>query len=134
IYGTVWIIALGHLIVFLPLGSRMMQTAVLQVKRELEEAAEVAGASHLALLVRVVVPLVRPAALALAIWIVVHSLREFSVAVMLTARGNEVLSTVLYSYWDRGDSQVAAAIAVSLMVLLACLVGLLNRFHQSEAS
>ena len=126
IYGTAWIIALGHLIVFLPLAARMMQTGVLQVHRELEEAAAVSGATFLANLHRVVVPLLRPTILALLIWLVVHSLREFSVAVMLVSRKNEVLSTILYSLWDQGEPGQAAAIAVMLMLVLGGLVAALT--------
>jgi iron(III) transport system permease protein len=122
IYGTVWIIALGHLIVFLPLAARMMQSGVLQVHRELEEAASVSGATFLQNIRRVVVPLLKPTIFALMIWLVVHSLREFSVAVMLIARENEVLSTILYSLWDQGEPGQAAAIAVILMLVLGGLV------------
>ncbi|MFO0987212.1 MAG: iron ABC transporter permease [Alphaproteobacteria bacterium] len=122
IYGTVWIIALGHLIVFLPLAARMMQSGVLQVHRELEEAASVSGATFLQNIRRVVVPLLKPTIFALLIWLVVHSLREFSVAVMLIARQNEVLSTILFSLWDQGEPGQAAAIAVILMLVLGGLV------------
>jgi iron(III) transport system permease protein len=126
IYGTIWIIALGHLIVFLPLASRMMQAGVLQIHRELEEAAAVAGASLLQNMRRVVVPLLKPTIIALLIWLIVHSLREFSVAIMLVSRDNEVLSTILYSLWDQGQAGRAAAIAVLLMLLLGALVATLT--------
>jgi iron(III) transport system permease protein len=126
IYGTIWIIALGHLIVFLPLAARMMQAGVLQIHRELEEAAAVAGASLLQNLRRVVVPLLRPTIVALLIWVIVHSLREFSVAIMLVSRDNEVLSTILYSLWDQGQAGRAAAIAVLLMLILGALVAALS--------
>jgi iron(III) transport system permease protein len=126
IYGTIWIIALGHLIVFLPLAARMMQSGVLQVHRELEEAASVSGATFLQNIRRVVVPLLKPTIFALLIWLVVHSLREFSVAVMLIARQNEVLSTILYSLWDQGEPGQAAAIAVILMLVLGGLVAVLT--------
>ena len=126
IYGTVWIIALGHLIVFLPLAARMMQSGVLQVHRELEEAASVSGATLLQNMRRVVVPLLKPTILALMIWLVVHSLREFSVAVMLISRKNEVLSTILYSLWDQGEPGHAAAIAVVLMLVLGGLVSVFS--------
>lgn len=122
IYGTIWIIALGHLIVFLPLAARMMHSGVLQVHRELEEAASVAGATLLQNMRRVVVPLLKPAIFALVIWLVVHSLREFSVAVVLASRNNEVLATILYSLWDQGEPGQATAIAVILMLVLGGLV------------
>ncbi len=132
IYGTVWIIALGHLIVFLPLAARMMQSGVLQVHRELEEAASVSGATFLQNIRRVVVPLLKPTIFALLIWLVVHSLREFSVAVMLIARQNEVLSTILYSLWDQGEPGQAAAIAVILMLVLGGLVAAFTSLTRAD--
>ena len=127
LYGTIWIIALGHLIVYLPLGARMMQAGVLQINRELEEAATVSGASLLQNLRRVVAPLLKPTIFAFLIWMIVHSLREFSVAVMLQSGRNEVLSTILFSFWETGEPERAAAIAVMLMGVLVVLVLAMGR-------
>lgn len=126
IYGTVWIVALGHLIVFLPIASRMMQAAVMQIHRELEEAAATSGATSVQTMRRVVLPLVRPAIVGLFIWMLVHSLREFSVSVMLLSGNNEVLSTVIYSFWESGEPASAAVIAIAMMVVLSGLVAIGN--------
>ena len=106
---------------------------MLQLSRELEEAAHVAGASVLHAFRRIVVPLLVPALVGVLIWVGLHSLREFSVAVMLQSGRNEVLSTVLYSYWNSGKAQYATAIAVSLMVILGGLVLLTGRLSSQRA-
>ena len=49
---------------------------------------------------------------------------EFSIAVMLQSGKNEVLSTILYSFWQTGRPERAAAVAVSLMMCLCLLVGI----------
>ena len=123
IYGTIWLIALGHLIAYLPVASRMMQAGILQIGSELEEAGVMSGASVRQNMWRVVTPLLKPTIIALMIWMIVHSLREFSIAVMLQSGKNEVLSTILYSFWQTGKPERAAAVAVSLMVCLCLLVG-----------
>ena len=134
IYGTIWIIALGHLVVYMPEACRMMQVAILQVHKELEEAATVSGAALWQNLWRIVTPLVRPMILGIFLWVFVHSLREFSIAVMLRSGKNEVLSTMLFSYWDNGRPETAAAIAVMMMLFLGVLVAIGNsrRFQGSE--
>jgi iron(III) transport system permease protein len=125
LYGTIWIIALGHVIVFLPIASRMMQTGLIQISGELEEAASIAGATLFQMLRRITVPLMSSTIVALTIWILVHSIREFSIAVMLQSGRNSVLSTILYGYWDTGRPERAAALAVLLMTaLLALIAGL----------
>ncbi|AJE46764.1 ABC transporter permease [Celeribacter indicus] len=126
LYGTIWIIALGQLIIYLPVGSRMMQAAVIQLHSELEEAGEMSGASNFQIIRRILVPLVRGTLVGLFIWIFVHSFREFSVAAMLQSGRNDVLSTVLYSYWESGQPDAAASIAVVMMVVL-CLSVVLGR-------
>ncbi len=122
LYGTVWLIALGHMILYLPIASRMMQAGLLQIGRELEEAALVARASVLENVRRIVIPLLRPTLIAVLIWVLVHSVREFSTAVMLQSGRNEVLSTILYSFWENGSSERTAAVAVMLMIALFLLI------------
>jgi iron(III) transport system permease protein len=126
LYGTIWIIALGHVIVFLPIASRMMQTGLIQISGELEEAASIAGATLFQMLRRITVPLMSSTIVALTIWILVHSIREFSIAVMLQSGRNSVLSTILYGYWDTGRPERAAALAVLLMTALLALIAVLS--------
>jgi iron(III) transport system permease protein len=126
LYGTIWVIALGHIIHFLPVSSRMMQVGLLQITSELEEAAASAGASVLQTFRRILLPLLVPTILALVIWVLVHSIREFSIAVMLQSGRNSVLSTILFGYWETGSPEHAAALAVMLMLLLLALVGILS--------
>ncbi len=127
IYGTVWLIAIGHIIAYLPVASRMMQSGLLQLTGELEEAASVAGASWLSVMGRIVLPLLVPAIVAMAIWVLVHSVREFSIAVMLQSGRNSVLSTILFNFWETGSPEKAAALAVLLMLFLLALTALFAR-------
>ncbi len=126
LYGTVWVIALGHVIAFLPISSRMMQSGLLQIAAELEEAAGMAGATLQRTFWRILLPLLAPTVIAVVIWILVHSVREFSIALMLQSGRNSVLSTIVYSYWDTGSPERAAALAVLLTLLLLALVGILS--------
>ncbi len=126
LYGTIWLIAIGHVIAFLPVASRMMQSGLLQIGRELEESASVAGASLWQSFARIILPLLMPSVVAAGIWILVHSVREFSIAIMLQSGRNSVLSTILFSYWETGSPDHAAALAVLLMVLLLALVGAMS--------
>jgi iron(III) transport system permease protein len=126
LYGTIWIIALGHVIVFLPIASRMMQSGLIQISGELEEAASIAGATLFQMSRRITVPLMSSTIAALTIWILVHSVREFSIAVMLQSGRNSVLATILYGYWDTGSPERAAALAVLLMTALLALIAILS--------
>jgi multiple sugar transport system permease protein len=70
---------------FVSLGTVLMRTFIDQVPRELDEAAEIDGASRLVILRQVIVPLVAPGILAVAVFVVVFSWNEFLFAFVFTA-------------------------------------------------
>src|SRR5204862_773592 len=45
IYGTLWLLLIAYLTVFLPLGLRTIAGVILQIDRSLEESAQMCGAS-----------------------------------------------------------------------------------------
>ncbi|HET8564554.1 MAG TPA: iron ABC transporter permease, partial [Candidatus Binatia bacterium] len=92
IYGTIWLIAIGLTASYIAFGSRTMNGALIQVHRELEEAAEVSGAQWGRILRGIVLPLVLPAFVSGWIWVASHSLRSFSIPLMLGTRNSKVLS------------------------------------------
>src|SRR5258708_30135453 len=61
IYGTLWIIGIAYVIRSMPFGMRYVYVAVLQLHRELEEAAGVPAAGTMSTLRRIVAPLLTPA-------------------------------------------------------------------------
>ena len=70
IYGTIWIIAVAYLTIYLSFGSRTMNGVVLQLHPELDEAARMSGAGLLATVRRIIVPLAAPGLAAVWIWVV----------------------------------------------------------------
>ncbi len=121
LYGTVWIIMLGLTVSYIAFGSRNMTGALAQVHVELEEASHVSGASWPTLMRRVVLPLVLPAFIGGWIWVASHSLRNFSVPLILATRENRVLSVVMWHTWEDGDPGQTAALGVLLIVALGVL-------------
>ncbi len=121
LYGTVWIIMLGLTVSYIAFGSRNMTGALAQVHVELEEASHVSGATWLTLMRRIVLPLVLPAFIGGWIWVASHSLRNFSVPLILATRENWVLSVVMWHTWEDGDPGQTAALGVLLIVALGVL-------------
>jgi ABC-type sugar transport system ATPase subunit len=77
---------------------------------------------------RVVVPLIMPSVVSLFVWVLVDSFRQFSAAVVLRSGNNDGLSIVLYSFWDDGKPDAAAAIAVTKRVALGVVVVVSHRY------
>jgi iron(III) transport system permease protein len=121
IYGSIWLIAIGLTVSYIAFGSRTMNGALIQVHRELEEAAEVAGAEWRQILRRILLPLVLPAFISGWIWVASHSLRAFSIPLMLGTRNSKVLSVVMWDLWDQGGAGATSALGVMLIVALAVM-------------
>ena len=60
IYGTLWLLLIAYLTVFLPLGLRTIAGVILQIDRSLEESAQMCGAAWGYRLRTVTMPLLRP--------------------------------------------------------------------------
>ena len=132
IYGTIWILIVAYTTTFLAYGTRTTNGVMLQLHRDLEEAATVAGAGYWRVLHRIVLPLALPAVFAVWVWVVAHAARELSSALMLHGRHNTVISTLLWNFWSGGDGPRAAAVGVWLMLALFVLVGLWQAISQRQ--
>jgi iron(III) transport system permease protein len=121
IYGTVWVIILGLTTSYLAFGSRTMNGAIVQVSRELEEAASVSGASKTKTLLRVTLPLVLPAFASGWIWVAAHAMRAFSIPLILASHDSELIAVRLWDFWETGDAGEASALGVIFIVVLSGL-------------
>ena len=124
IYGTVWIIVLGLTTHYLAFGTRAMNGAIVQVSKELEEAARASGAGRTRMLYRITLPLILPAFVSAWIWVVAHAMRAFSIPLILASSETELISVRLWTMWERGDAPAAAALGVLLIATLGILTAL----------
>jgi len=122
LYGTVWIIVMAYLPRYLPFSTRLFSSALMQIHRELEEAAMVQGASTASTIRRVVVPLVLPALINGWLWVATHVVRDLTFPLFLVSGTNTVISMLLWEYWDYGQSSQASAVAVLLVAIVIALV------------
>jgi iron(III) transport system permease protein len=99
-----------------------MQAGVLQVQQELEDAGMTSGAGPLAVFRRIVVPLVSPALVNGLLWVAAHSMRDLTFPLLLVARDNVVVGTLLWEYWSAGRIPEASAVAIFLVLALVLLV------------
>ena len=122
VYGTIWIIAIAHITLYLAFGTKLTNGVMIQLSPDLEEAGATSGATRIYALRKITIPLVKPALIGLWVWVVAHSIRELSSALMLQGRSNSVVSTLLWSYWEGGRPTAAATVGVVLITVLLVLV------------
>jgi iron(III) transport system permease protein len=128
IYGTLWVVAMGLIVSYIAFGTRLMNSSIVQIQKELEEAAYVCGASSTRTLLAITMPLLLPAFAAGWIWVSVHALRAFSIPLMLASKKNEVFAVLMWQYWSDGDVSLASTLGVLLMLGLIPLTFLMRRF------
>ncbi|HYU18852.1 MAG TPA: iron ABC transporter permease [Chloroflexota bacterium] len=127
LYGTLLLITIAHVTMYLPYGMRLLSDALLRVHRELEEAASLSGASWLDTARRILVPLLVPGIVAAWVYIVTVSFRELSAAIFLTSPQSRVVSVVVFSLWQDGNVTTTAALGIVVLVVLAVLALVANR-------
>jgi iron(III) transport system permease protein len=127
IYGTLAILVIAYVTRYLPYGMRTNSAAMVQLHRELEEAAATSGASWATTFRRIVVPLLWPSLVAGWIYIFVVSVRELSSSVLLVSKDSVVLSFVVFDLQQSGQSNAVAALSVMLVLTLVAIVAVTQR-------
>jgi iron(III) transport system permease protein len=120
LYGTLGIILAAYLARFLSLALRPTIAGMERVNRNLDEAAQVAGAGVLRRLVSVILPVVAPSVAAGALLIFMTAFNELTVSALLWSSGRETLGVIVFMLQYEGNSPAAAAVAtISIVVTLA---------------
>ena len=122
IYGTLFILLIAYCTRYMPYGMRYAITSMHQIGSELEESAQVSGASWWQTFRRVLLPLLSPGLLAGWVYILVVSFRELSSSILLYSPGNEVLSILIWEQFENGQFTVLSALGVIMVLTLVVLV------------
>jgi len=118
IYGTIWILVLVYVIARLSYGTRMTNSAMIQIHHELDEAAQVSGAGTAGVLRAVLVPLLAPSLLYAWIWIALLTYRELTLPVVLASSGNLPFSVLVWSYVQSSSYGRASAATLIMLVIM----------------
>jgi iron(III) transport system permease protein len=122
VYGTLYVLIAVYVICWISFGTRVLNNSMIQVHRELEEAAQVGGVPTAKILWKVILPLIRPGLVYVWIWTSLSAYRELTMAVLLASPKNQVLSTYIWGQWHGGGLGDAAAVAVMMMAVMSPLV------------
>lgn len=126
LYGTLGIIFLAYLSCFLSVCLKPVLSAMSQLDPALEEAAQLAGARPLKRLIDIILPLTAPAFFAGGLLVFLISINELTVSALLWSAGNETLGVLIFNLDESGDSVLASAIAVLVVLLVAGLMSVLS--------
>jgi iron(III) transport system permease protein len=129
IYGTIWIMMLALMTRYIAFASRTANSAMTQIHGELEEAARTSGATRFTTLVRITFPLLLPPFIGGWVWVFAHTIRSFSIPLMMATPGNETIAVVMYHFWERkADFSLASTLGVAMLVSVGILTFFSRRF------
>jgi iron(III) transport system permease protein len=124
IYGTLWLLLIAYLTVFLPLGVRTISSVLLQLDKSLEECGEVCGATWADRMRTITMPLLRPGLLAAWMLLFIASVRELGASILLMGPHSQVLTPAIVDAWFGSSSELTAAMALIQTVVVGLAVGL----------
>ncbi|MCW2760690.1 MAG: transporter permease [Marmoricola sp.] len=122
IYGTYLILFIAYFTKYMPYGMRYAATSMYQIHSDLEESAQVAGASWWQSFRRIILPLIMPGLVAGWIYIALVSVRELSTSLLIYTPGKEVLAISMWNLYKDGKMNELAALGVLLIVTLSAFV------------
>ena len=125
-YATIWTLLIGYIATYLPYGIRPLSSAFIQIHQHLEESSQVAGASFLTTLRRIIVPLLVPGIVSGWILMATMFFRELPLSVVLSRPGSEVLAVQILRFSEDGQWGRLSALGIIMIVVATLLVTLVN--------
>jgi iron(III) transport system permease protein len=123
IYGTMWILLVAYLTVFLPLGVRTISGVMLQIDKSLEECAQMCGASWGFRTRTVTVPLLWPGLIAAWVLLFIASVRELGASILLMGPHSKVITPSIVESWFGTASELTATLAlIQTLVIAAAMI------------
>lgn len=119
--GTVWIIVIALSTQYISLSTRLMNGSITQIQVQLEEAAEVSGASQTQVFRKILLPLILPPFVNGALLVFLLSIRNLTLALILASPKAILLSVLIFTRWDAGQTEDTAAIGVVLVIATVTL-------------
>jgi iron(III) transport system permease protein len=125
IYGTLWLLLIAYLTVFLPLGIRTISGVMLQIDKSLEECAQMCGAGWGYRMRTVTVPLLWPGLLAAWLLLFVASIRELGASILLMGPHSKVITPSIVESWFASSTELTAAMALIQTAVVAIAVSIM---------
>ena len=124
IYGTLWLLLIAYLTVFLPLGVRTISGVMLQIDKSLEDCAQMCGAPWGYRIRTVTMPLLRPGLLAAWLLLFIASVRELGASILLMGPNAKVVTPTIVESWFATSAELTAAMALiqTLVIAIAMVV------------
>jgi iron(III) transport system permease protein len=122
LYNSLWALALGLFVAYFPYAFRNASGSIVNIHKELDEAAWVHGAKWRHVFFKITLPILKPSVGGALFYIFIEAIRNVDVAVLLTSPGHEYGPVTLFEYFRVGQWAEAAAGGVIYLIILIVAV------------
>jgi len=130
--GSIYILALAHLIITLPFSLRIISSALPNLDIAYEEAAMLLGASRIYTFYKIIIPLLKPAIISSMLFVFVASFSDTGASIFLTGQYTETVSVALFRYFDTGQDPGIAALSMVFICLAILVVSIIGKLVKLE--
>jgi len=122
LYNSLWALGIGLFVAYFPYAFRNASGSIVNIHKELDEAAWVHGAKWRHVFFKITLPILKPSVGGALFYIFIEAIRNVDVAVLLTSPGHEYGPVTLFEYFRLGQWAEAAAGGVIYLVILIVAV------------
>nr|WP_326185635.1 iron ABC transporter permease [uncultured Oscillibacter sp.] len=123
LYGTFTLIVLTSVVKHFPFASRSGTANMLSISVELEEAADIAGASFWKRMTSIIIPLAKNGFISGFMLVFISIAKELDLIIIMMTPTTRTLSYLAFTYSQEGYNQMSDAISVCvLLYILLCYI------------
>ena len=134
IYNTLFILIVAYMIKYMAMGMRTVVSAFSQISMDLEEGAQIAGASWFRRVKDIIIPLILPSIVAGWFLIFMPSFYELTMSHILFSNNTKTLGVELFIYQTYHSQQTASAIATAILAFVIFMNWFLNKVTKGKFS
>jgi len=124
LYNSLWALGVGLFVAYFPYAFRNASGSIVNIHKELDEAAWVHGARWRHVFFKITLPILKPSVGGALFYIFIESIRNVDVAILLASPGKEYGPVTLFEYFRVGQWAEAAAGGVIYLIILIIAVSI----------
>jgi len=133
VQGTLVAVIIAFGLRSLPTAFGSIAPAIMQIGRELDDAARTSGADWFGSFFRILRTLLKPAFVGALILVFVTMMKEYSAALFLSSANTGVIGTTMLDIWVQGNTGSVAALATIQIAITAVFVAVASMFMKGHS-
>ena len=128
LYGTFTLIVLTSVVKHFPFASKSGTANMLSISVELEEAADIAGASFWKRMSSIIVPLAKNGFISGFMLTFISIAKELDLVIIMMTPSTQTMSYLAFTYSQEGYNQMSDAVSVCVLIFILVCYTVANRF------